>query len=109
MSSCHLFLDGDLDDREIWKLYRKEYGGEPFIRIVKEQTGIHRFPEPKLLAGSNFCDIGFERDRHSPRVVVFSAIDNLMKGAAGGAVQCMNLMCGLDERQGLRDFGFHPI
>jgi N-acetyl-gamma-glutamyl-phosphate/LysW-gamma-L-alpha-aminoadipyl-6-phosphate reductase len=109
MSSCHLFLNEDLDDREIWKLYRKEYGSEPFIRIVKEPTGIHRFPEPKLLAGSNFCDIGFERDRHSSRVVVFSAIDNLMKGAAGGAVQCMNVMCGFDEREGLRDFGFHPI
>ena len=109
MSSCHVFLTEELDDKEVWKLYRKEYGNEPFIRIVKEPTGIFRFPEPKLLAGSNYCDIGFERDAHSRRLVVFSAIDNLMKGAAGGAVQCMNVMCGFDEREGLRDFGFHPI
>jgi len=109
MSTCHVFLNEDLDDKEIWKLYRKEYGNEPFIRIVKEQTGIYRFPEPKLITGANFCDIGFERDAHSRRLVVFSAIDNLMKGAAGSAVQCMNVMCGFDEREGLRDFGFHPI
>lgn len=108
-SACHVFLNEDLDDREVWKLYRKEYGGEPFIRIVKEPTGIHRYPEPKLLTGSNLCDIGFERDLHSSRLVVISAIDNLMKGAAGGAVQCMNVMSGFDEREGLRDFGFHPI
>ena len=60
------------------------------IRIVKERTGIYRYPEPKLLAGTNYCDIGFERDPHSNRLVVLSAIDNLMKGAAGQALQSFN-------------------
>ena len=57
----------------------------------KERSGIHRYPEPKILAGSNYCDIGFERDPHSNRLVVISAIDNLVKGAAGQAVQAFNI------------------
>ena len=113
LSTCHVFLKEEnndkFDDREIWKIYRKEYGEEPFIRIVKERTGIYRYPEPKLLTGSNYCDIGFIKDIHSNRIVVVSAIDNLMKGAAGSAVQCMNLMSGYDEKMGLESIGFHPI
>jgi N-acetyl-gamma-glutamylphosphate reductase len=60
------------------------------------------------VVGTNFCDIGFEMDNHSKRLVIFSAIDNLTKGAAGQAVQCYNLMTGLDERTGLGSFGLHP-
>ena len=86
-------------------------GREPVIRLVASKSGIHRFPEPKLLAGTNWCDIGFavDQERESRRVVVIAAIDNLMKGAAGSAVQCMNLMCGIDETAGLRFPGLHPI
>lgn len=113
LSTCHVFLKDELiekfDDKEIWKIYRNEYRNEQFIRIVKERKGIYRFPEPKLLIGSNFCDIGFVKDEHSNRVVIVSAIDNLMKGAAGSAVQCMNIMSNYDETLGLEDFGFHPI
>jgi len=76
---------------------------------VKERSGIYRYPEPKLLSGSNYCDIGFEVDPHSNRVVVMSAIDNLMKGAAGQAVQSFNLMHGFDEDTGLGFTGLHPI
>jgi N-acetyl-gamma-glutamyl-phosphate/LysW-gamma-L-alpha-aminoadipyl-6-phosphate reductase len=75
-----------------YEVYHESYGNEPFIRIVKEREGIYRDPEPKLLSGTNFCDIGFEKDPHSNRVVVMSAIDNLMKGAAGQAVQAFNIM-----------------
>nr|MBX2883728.1 hypothetical protein [Granulosicoccus sp.] len=78
-------------------------------RIVKERSGIYRYPEPKLLSGSNYCDIGFEVDPHCNRVVVMSAIDNLMKGAAGQAVQAFNLMLGFDEDTGLGFTGLHPI
>ncbi len=69
------------------------------------------YPDPKLLAGSNYCDIGFAADERSAsnRVVVIAAIDNLMKGAAGSAVQCMNIMMGLDEAAGLDFPGLHPI
>ena len=109
LATCHVFLTEDLDEKAIWKLYREAYVNEPFIRIVKERTGIHRYPEPKLLAGTNFCDIGFERDPHSDRLVVLSAIDNLMKGAAGQAVQSFNLMHGFDETLGLGFPGLHPI
>lgn len=109
LATCHVFLKQDVDEKAIWKIYRKRYGAEPFVRIVKERSGIHRYPEPKLLAGSNFCDIGFERDAHSNRLVVMSAIDNLMKGAAGQAVQSMNVMFGWPETCALEFPGLHPI
>ena len=62
-----------------------------------------------MLAGTNYCDIGFERDENSNRLVVMSAIDNLMKGASGQAVQAMNLACGFKETEGLEFLGLHPI
>lgn len=110
LATAHVFLrDPKLTERDLWQVYRKVYQDEPFIRIVKERQGIYRYPEPKILAGSNYCDVGFALDERTGRVVVMSAIDNLMKGAAGSAVQCMNLMCGLDETAGLRFPGLHPI
>ncbi len=109
LCTAHVFLKDNLDEQAIWKLYREAYSDEPFVRIVKERRGIHRFPEPKLVAGTNMCDVGFEKDASSNRVVVVSALDNLMKGAAGSAVQCMNLMCGFDERAALELIGLHPV
>lgn len=110
LATAHVFLSDDkVDDKAAWKIYRQAYGEEPFIRIVKERTGIHRYPDPKLLAGTNFCDIGFERDPHASRLVVLSAIDNLMKGAAGQAVQAFNLMHELPESLGLGFPGLHPV
>lgn len=109
LCTAHVFLREPLDDRELWRLFREAYDGEPFVRIVKDRTGIFRYPEPKILAGSNYCDVGFERDPSSNRVVAISAIDNLMKGAAGTAVQAMNLMCGFAETAGLDFAGLHPI
>jgi N-acetyl-gamma-glutamyl-phosphate/LysW-gamma-L-alpha-aminoadipyl-6-phosphate reductase len=109
LATCHAFLEEAVADRDIWKLYRSAYGEEPFIRLVKSRIGIHRYPDPNLLAGSNFCDIGFEIDEQSNRVVVIAAIDNLMKGAAGSAVQSMNLMCGFEETAGLGFPGLHPL
>ncbi len=109
LATCHAFLTEPLEEKEIWRIYREDYAGEPFIRIVKERSGIYRYPEPKLLSGTNYCDIGFERDEHSNRLVVISAIDNLMKGAAGQAVQAFNLMHGLPETTGLEFPGLHPI
>ena len=66
-------------------------------------------PEPKILAGSNYADLGFERDESNGHIVAMWAIDNLMKGASGTAVQCMNLMMGWDETLGLEFAGLHPI
>ena len=109
LSTAHVFLRDDIEEKEVWKLYRSAYRSERFIRLVKDRKGIYRYPEPKILAGSNFCDIGFEKDARSNRLVVISAIDNLMKGAAGTAVQAMNLMCGFVEDEALSFVGLHPI
>lgn len=109
LATAHVFPTRPLDDKELWKIYREDYSSEPFIRLVKDRSGAHRYPEPKILAGSNFCDVGFERDPNSDRIVVISAIDNLMKGAAGSAVQCLNLMLGFEESAGLTFPGLHPI
>jgi len=109
LATSHLFLKEDLAEKDIWKLYRQFYKDEPFIRIVKENEGNYRFPEPKLLIGTNYCDIGFKKDDDSNRVVIISAIDNLMKGAAGQALQAFNIMNGFEETTGLEFPGLHPI
>jgi len=105
--TAHLFVKPGTTEKDIWKAYRQVYGQEPFIRIVKENQGIYRLPEPKIVAGTNYCDIGFELE--GSRLVVISAIDNLMKGAAGQAVHAMNVMCGFEETAGLTFAGLHPI
>ena len=107
--TAHVFLNDDLAEKDLWKIYRAAFADEPFMRIVKESQGIHRYPNPKILSGTNYCDVGFERDPHSRRVVVMSALDNLMKGAAGQAVQALNVRFGWDERTGLDFPGLYPI
>ena len=109
LATSHVFLKDKLEDKDIWKIFRERYANDPFIRIVKETEGTHRYPEPKWLAGTNYCDIGFQRDEKSNRLVVISAIDNLMKGAAGQAVQAFNIMHGFDETLGLEFPGLHPL
>ena len=109
LATSHVFLKDNLQEKDIWKIYRQEYADEPFIRIVKEREGNYRYPEPKLLAGTNYCDVGFQIDEHSNRLVVISAIDNLMKGAAGQALQAFNIMNGYEETTGLDFPGLHPV
>jgi len=105
--TAHLFVRPGTTEKDIWQTYRAVYGREPFIRIVKEKQGIYRYPEPKILAGTNYCDIGFELS--GTRLVVIAAIDNLMKGAAGQAVHAMNVMCGFEETAALEFAGLHPV
>src|SRR3989338_2776312 len=107
--TIHTVPRKDVTDQMIWKAYRDDYQKEPFIRIVKESQGIYRYPEPKILQGTNFCDIGFSMDKHTNRLVVIGAIDNLVKGTAGNAIQSMNLMTGFPETLGLEFPGLHPI
>jgi N-acetyl-gamma-glutamyl-phosphate/LysW-gamma-L-alpha-aminoadipyl-6-phosphate reductase len=109
LATAHVFTKPGIAERDIWKAYRDAYTSEPFVRLVKERAGLYRYPEPKILSGSNFADVGFELDAASGRVVAMCAIDNLMKGAAGTALQCANLMCGWDETLGLDFPGLHPI
>ena len=109
LATAHVFPREPLAEKDLWKLYRSAYSAEPFVRLVRERQGTYRLPEPKILAGSNYADVGFAIDEQQGRVVSICAIDNLMKGAAGSAVQCMNLMSGFDERAGLEFPGLHPI
>ncbi len=109
LATAHVFVREGVTERELWRAYRRTYRDEPFVRLVKERTGIYRYPEPKILAGSNHADVGFELDERTGRVVALCAIDNLMKGAAGTAVQCLNLMMGWEETTGLGFPGLHPV
>jgi N-acetyl-gamma-glutamyl-phosphate/LysW-gamma-L-alpha-aminoadipyl-6-phosphate reductase len=105
----HTFLKKDIEEKELWKLYRDAYGEEKFIRLIRDKKGLYKFPDPKFLVGSNFCDIGFDIDEDNNRLIAMSASDNLMKGAAGSAIQNMNVMCGFDEMDGLRYTPLTPV
>jgi len=107
-AAVHVTLPRDLPERDLWSAYRAAWQDEPFVRIVHEKAGIHRHPEPRLLAGTNYADVGWEYDPATGRAVLLCAIDNLGKGAAGSAVQCMNLMCGFDETTALTFGGIYP-
>jgi N-acetyl-gamma-glutamyl-phosphate/LysW-gamma-L-alpha-aminoadipyl-6-phosphate reductase len=109
LATAHAKVKPGVANKDLWKAYRATANENPFIRVVKEQRGIYRVPEPKILAGSNYADIGFELDESTGHVVSMCAIDNLMKGASGTAVQCMNLMMGWEETTGLEFLGLHPI
>jgi len=109
LATIHTYPLGDgLEDKDIWRLLRSFYQGSFFIRIVKDRKTLYTLPNPKTVVGSNFCDIGFVLDPHAHRLIMFSAIDNLVKGGAGNAVQNMNLMFGLDEKTGLEIPSLHP-
>lgn len=105
---AHVDLTEAHSEKDIWKLYRSAYKDEPFIRLVSGKVGLYRLPEPRIVAGTNYCDIGFELDEDGRHLVVVAALDNLGKGAAGSAVQCMNLMIGVDECAGLQFPGIYP-
>ncbi|WP_433338422.1 hypothetical protein [Spirillospora sp. CA-294931] len=98
---CH--ATGGLDERAV----RRAYADEPFVRVVAHRRGAHRLPDPKILLGSNFCDVGFAVD--GDRVTAIAALDNLTKGGAGTAVQCLNAYLGHPETLGLEFTGLHPL
>jgi N-acetyl-gamma-glutamyl-phosphate/LysW-gamma-L-alpha-aminoadipyl-6-phosphate reductase len=112
LATCHILLPGPApEERDVWRAFRAQYDGEPFVRIAKERNGVHRGPDPNLVAGSNFADVGFhvEQDGKRGRIVSSCAIDNLVKGAAGSAVQSMNVALGLPETRGLTQLPLHPV
>ena len=106
--TAHAFLPDGYSDRDVMGAYREAYADEPFVRLVTAKRGIHRVPDPKLLDGTNFCDIGFAVDNDTGRVVVMAALDNLVKGTAGHALQALNISMGWEETLGLEFFGLHP-
>ncbi len=95
LSTIYLRVKVDVNEEALWNIYEEFYGNEPFVRLCRE------LPETKFVSGSNFCDISFRLDKRSKRLIVVSAIDNLVKGAAGQAVQNMNIMQGWPETAGL--------
>jgi N-acetyl-gamma-glutamyl-phosphate/LysW-gamma-L-alpha-aminoadipyl-6-phosphate reductase len=108
LATIHTFTRGPLEKKDVWKAYRSMYENEPFIRMVSDNKGLHGLPNPKTSIGTNYCDIGFDTDTHAQRLVLFAALDNLTKGAAGQAVQCFNIRLGVDEQTGLRTLALHP-
>lgn len=97
LATCYATLNKKYTYEEIKAAYEKHYGKEHFIRLTKKGV----FPETKWVKGSNFVDIGFTVDERTNRVIVIGALDNLFKGAAGQAVQNMNIIMGLDETTGI--------
>ncbi|MDI9394783.1 MAG: N-acetyl-gamma-glutamyl-phosphate reductase [Euryarchaeota archaeon] len=95
-TTAHLFTKEPLSTEDVRGIYEEFYMDKPFIRFTRG------LPSLTAVRGSNFCDIGFEVDKENNRVVVLSAIDNLVKGASGQAIQNMNVMFGLPETKGLR-------
>jgi N-acetyl-gamma-glutamyl-phosphate reductase len=114
LAACHGFLTESLDRGQVLDLFRDFYQGQYFIKILdmekdpKVSWQYLPYPSVATLAGSNFCQIGLDVDDKRGRVIVFSALDNLVKGAAGAAVQNMNVMFGLPEETGLTMLGMHP-
>lgn len=105
---CRAALAPGTGEAAVRSAYRQAYAGEPFVRLVAYRQGGYRYPEPKILAGSNYCDVGFALEPDTGRAVLVAALDNLVKGGAGNAVQCLNVRYGWPERLGLEFPGLHP-
>lgn len=95
LATCYSRATKKLSSDDLHDIYREFYSEDHFIRITED------IPETKWVKGSNFCDIGMRFDKRTGNIVIVSAIDNLIKGAAGQALQNMNIMCGFDEWEGL--------
>lgn len=104
LSTIYASFNGDLTQDKIEGIYHTKYCNEPFVRIL----GKNALPATQYVRGSNYCDISFRVDRRTNRVIIMSAIDNIVKGAAGQAVQNMNIMCGFPEQEGLEGAPFFP-
>jgi N-acetyl-gamma-glutamyl-phosphate/LysW-gamma-L-alpha-aminoadipyl-6-phosphate reductase len=108
-ATCHVFPSEPVSNGDLWGAYRGSYEDEPFVELVAGGGGVYRYPEPKAVAGTNGAEVGFELDPGNKRIVAFSAIDNMMKGSAGQAVQAANIALGIEETAGLDFQGLHPV
>ncbi len=105
LTTSYATLTHTVTYEEVKKIYDQYYAEEYFIRVVKEG----KMPETRWVKGSNFCDIGFTIDPRTNRIIVVGVIDNLIKGAAGQALQNMNIMFGIDEKEGINQIPAFPI
>jgi len=97
LSTVYMDIMKEVEEKQIREIYEEFYRGEPFVRVLPEGE----LPATKTVAFTNFCDIGLKLDKRTKRLIIVSVIDNLLKGASGQAVQCMNIILGLDEWSGL--------
>ncbi|MCF8011731.1 MAG: N-acetyl-gamma-glutamyl-phosphate reductase [Clostridiales bacterium] len=104
LSTMYGYLKEDININDLRGIYANYYKDETFVRLLPPEM----LPQTKAVFGSNYCDIGMTVDPRTRRVIVVSAIDNLVKGASGQAVQNMNLMCGLNENTGLEMPAIYP-
>ncbi|KZE67851.1 N-acetyl-gamma-glutamyl-phosphate reductase [Fictibacillus phosphorivorans] len=104
MATMYAELDEDFDSQSVKEIYEESYSNKHFVRVYDERTNLFT----KQVYGSNYCDLTFAVDDRTNRITVVSVIDNLLKGAAGQAVQNMNVMFNLDEAEGLQHSPMFP-
>jgi N-acetyl-gamma-glutamyl-phosphate reductase len=104
LSTIYAEFATEITTTEIEKLYNDSYKDEDFVRLLPQGS----LPATQYVRGSNFCDIAFTIDKRTNRLIITSAIDNIVKGAAGQAIQNMNIMCGFTEIAGLESCPFFP-
>ena len=103
LSTAYCKLTRPMQLADLRDLYREFYAGERFVRLYEDLV-----PNPRYIKGTNYCDIGVYQDSRAGWVVTVAAVDNLVKGAAGQAIQAMNLMLGIPEDTGLTAPGSYP-
>jgi len=103
------FFEGDLDERALRRAYHRRYRDERFVRVQAGRGSALPLPDPKAVIGSNYCDVAGFVDEAASRFVLIAAIDNMVKGGAGQAVQACNLRLGLPEEQGLEAIPVFPV
>jgi N-acetyl-gamma-glutamyl-phosphate reductase len=104
LTTVHTFLKEDVTSKQVKKFYEDFYRGEPFTKILD----LDEMPRLSAVRGSNYCDIGCFQIDHNGRIVIVSAIDNLVKGASGQAIQNMNIMFDFPEKESIDITGLHP-
>jgi N-acetyl-gamma-glutamyl-phosphate reductase len=104
VSTIYLPVKSDIAERSLREAYLDYYRAEPFIKVLPKET----FPDTALVRGSNQCHISVDLDERTGWIVAIAALDNLVKGASGAAVQNMNLMMGIDETSGLTALPMFP-
>ncbi|SFD84910.1 N-acetyl-gamma-glutamyl-phosphate reductase [Actinopolyspora alba] len=101
LASCYVFPEESVDARELHRTFLRFYKEHPFVRVRRHNETLIPVPDPQAVLGSNFCDLTAMVDPDGGRIVVLSALDNLVKGAAGQGVQAVNLRFGLPVEKGL--------
>jgi len=104
LATCSAPLHDGVTAEDVRAAYEKAYGDEPFVHLLPEG----QWPQTKSVTGSNAVHLQVTVDEDARRLVAVGAVDNLAKGTAGAAVQCMNLALGLDESTGLSTVGLAP-